>query len=356
MPRSGPSLADRGLLAAAAAAGFPVSPTQLERWRALGLVPRNVRRGRGRGRGTTSEVPPDALPQLLRVASAARQGRALVPEPVFTRLLAGMRVSDDEVRTAVARQLRRFMRSRGLDRSGDAGWQTRYERVRRTVRGSRRGWRPPLTLTELLAGQREPVLTEEEGRARREAALVYAHAFAGDVDGFSGEEWARASTAVNDKRTAAEVDQTVAEVRAQELAGIDPVAQVVGMIAFPRLLEVVAALDVAQLRRAIIVLKLVDGGHAALAVQQFHARIRREVPRAADWDHHLPPLLRRDPDLERLRAHPLWETFGQGASPTEQHANALVAALAVVLAGDLERLDEVEDYLDLLCDVTGMQR
>ena len=322
----------------------------------MGLVPRNVRRGLGRGRGTTSVVPQEALPQLVMAAGAARQGRALVPEPVFTRLLAGLEVSDEAVRAAVVRQLRRFMRAHALDRVGDAGWQTRSDRIRRRVRGWRRGWRPPLTFAEMLAGRLDPVMSEDEGQARRAAALVYGHAFAGDVDGIGGEEWARATALIEGRHTSVEVDRVVAEVRAQELAGVDPVAQVVPTISWPRLVDAAATVDAGALRRAILVMKLVNAGHAALAAQQFYARFRQKVPGAAEWDHLLPPLLRRTPDLGRLQGHRWWKDFLHGSAPTGKHANAEIAAMAVTLAADPSQLNEMNDYLDMLYDTTGMQR
>lgn len=70
MPRGAVSRADQELIAALRALRLKVSPYQLERWRQNGLVPKNIRRSLGRGRGTTSELAPDALACAVTVASA----------------------------------------------------------------------------------------------------------------------------------------------------------------------------------------------------------------------------------------------------------------------------------------------
>jgi hypothetical protein len=64
------SRADQQLIAALQARNLKVSPYQLERWRRLGLIPPNVRRSLGRGRGTTSELAPDAVACAATVAAA----------------------------------------------------------------------------------------------------------------------------------------------------------------------------------------------------------------------------------------------------------------------------------------------
>lgn len=60
MPRGKVSASDRALVDALRQRGYAVSPYKLERWRAKGLMPKNVRRSLGRGRGTVSTPAPDA--------------------------------------------------------------------------------------------------------------------------------------------------------------------------------------------------------------------------------------------------------------------------------------------------------
>jgi hypothetical protein len=75
VPRGATSRADQQLIAALKTRRLTVSPYQLERWRRIGLVPPNTRRSLGRGRGTTSQLAPDAI------ACAATIARANDPKP-----------------------------------------------------------------------------------------------------------------------------------------------------------------------------------------------------------------------------------------------------------------------------------
>lgn len=83
MTRSGPSAADRELIAQLAARKLTVSLSQLERWRRAGLLPRNARCGRGRGRGSTSTVAPEVVEiadALVRHTRQARDQRLAVAD------------------------------------------------------------------------------------------------------------------------------------------------------------------------------------------------------------------------------------------------------------------------------------
>lgn len=74
MTRSAPSASDLHLIAALAEVGLQVTPYQLERWRAMGLVPRSERHGLGRGRGSVASLPEDAL-DCARTVAQVTQGR-----------------------------------------------------------------------------------------------------------------------------------------------------------------------------------------------------------------------------------------------------------------------------------------
>ncbi|MEV4511582.1 hypothetical protein AB0K00_21725 [Dactylosporangium sp. NPDC049525] len=74
MPRGSISSADAALLAAVQAQGVTATPTQLERWRSAGLLQRNVRSSLGRGRGSVSMAPADAVASVVWLAQHGRQG------------------------------------------------------------------------------------------------------------------------------------------------------------------------------------------------------------------------------------------------------------------------------------------
>src|SRR6266545_8007212 len=109
MPRSQPSRADVALLAALAGQGLHASPYQLERWRAAGLLPRNRRRGLGRGRGSASELDETAVASASVLARLARQGRRRVGSHVIERFALGLPTAEDEVRAAFAAELDRVI-------------------------------------------------------------------------------------------------------------------------------------------------------------------------------------------------------------------------------------------------------
>lgn len=72
----GPSQADQELISGAKQAGALVSPRQLKRWRAAGLLPSPTRRGLGRGRGSRSAYPPGTLERVLALARLPRRARS----------------------------------------------------------------------------------------------------------------------------------------------------------------------------------------------------------------------------------------------------------------------------------------
>ncbi|MFG1643139.1 hypothetical protein ACGFMK_22835 [Amycolatopsis sp. NPDC049252] len=55
--------------------GTKIGASRLERWRQAGLLPRNVRRANGRGKGSSSEVPPGVADYVEVLAAASASGR-----------------------------------------------------------------------------------------------------------------------------------------------------------------------------------------------------------------------------------------------------------------------------------------
>lgn len=83
MPRSSVGAADQRLIGLLASVGASVSPYQLERWRTLGLMPRNIRRGLGRGRGSFSEPADDALACARFLCLCTRNSHHIVENVVW---------------------------------------------------------------------------------------------------------------------------------------------------------------------------------------------------------------------------------------------------------------------------------
>lgn len=177
MPRSGPSRADTQLLAAAAERGYRVSATQLERWRSMGLVPRNVRRGRGRGCGSSSVVPEGALEQLLTVAEDARQGSKLVLGDPVLRAATGHTTRPGAVKTLVARQFDKACVALGAELDAhlgaDAAGDARFDAAKRATR--RGDWPRTREIADWVATGVEP---PETGPVPRQAMRTVLQAVA----------------------------------------------------------------------------------------------------------------------------------------------------------------------------------
>lgn len=296
-----------------------------------------------------SVVPEDAVPRLIAVARSARQGRALMPEPVFARMVRGLRVSDTAVRLAVVKQLGRLVRHFALGDTGDEGWQTRSERARREARGSGR----PLALDMLMPGGNAALLAEDDAVDLRDAMGAMAHAMASDAGGVTGEDLVRAMAVHTGQLAPAEIDQMVAEVHTAELAGQDLAAAMVPFMSVPRLAEAVHTVDIGALRRAITAVWTVTTLHGLLALQGLHEMLRREGGPSA-MDALLPKVVQRVPDgVEALRAHPAYRWFSGFTLPGPLMAVS-VALTSMLLVNEPLMLRVVEDYRHRLVHVLGL--
>lgn len=88
-------------------AGFPVSRSQLHRWRQAGIVPRPVRQGLGRGEGTESWYPTWTRDLVILIAHALEEKRDLTlagwkawmagyPVPAFVREQMTRRIDSEK--------------------------------------------------------------------------------------------------------------------------------------------------------------------------------------------------------------------------------------------------------------------
>ncbi|MGW2732341.1 hypothetical protein [Streptomyces sp. NPDC001494] len=115
MPRTPPSSTDRALLAAVADRGVALTYPRLERLRTAGLLPRNTRRGLGRGHGSSSEPAADLVNYLEALATLTGQGRS-AHRAVLGMFLAGVVRpascgSSDEPYATYEKALRRAFRT-----------------------------------------------------------------------------------------------------------------------------------------------------------------------------------------------------------------------------------------------------
>lgn len=152
--RSGRSLADAELATSISAAGAPVTPWQVERWRQAGLIPPAVRAYEGRGRGSSAVYPEGTVERGVEVAGLIRPRRSLgeVALVLFSR---GRPVPPRVVKAAYLEWLRRAEKWLGAATSPEAqfdlaeararvllGWSLQTKRGRRMRRRLKGGNEP----------------------------------------------------------------------------------------------------------------------------------------------------------------------------------------------------------------------
>jgi hypothetical protein len=340
MPRSAPSRADVALLAALAAQGMHASPYQLERWRTAGLLPRNRRRGLGRGRGSVSELDTTALVRATGLAQAARQGRALPGGHVIDRFALGLPVPEARVRAAFAEQLDRLARGLAADApADDDGWQARHDAAVRVAR-----------TTRLVDGQElldalfdVPARTGMDRAAERDAVRAVAHVLADGAE-VVAEELLRALATTGALPTE-ELPQVLANQRKAELAGAGDWEQAAAAMSLARLREVLDTVSLGELQHA----AAATSTAWAFQIMIVWVGVWRLAER--DDDQAPEPLRRITADtLRRMQDDPMWSLWGRHLSPLPR-GSGRVRTLAVVTLGlcmlpDL--LVGVEGYRDRL--------
>jgi hypothetical protein len=133
MPRGAPSRADVDLMVELEKLGVFVSPYQLERWRLAGYLPKPVRRGLGRGPGSTSRYPDEALPMAVVLACKTGQRRS-TKAAVLELFMEGFPFQEKAVRAALLWVLDRAERERKrVRRQGTAAITKAVDRSRASV-------------------------------------------------------------------------------------------------------------------------------------------------------------------------------------------------------------------------------
>jgi hypothetical protein len=213
MPRSGISRADAALIAACAAHGVHVSPYQLERWRAAGILERNHRRGLGRGRGSTATIPDGVLPRVLALAKFARQGKPSPWTDPLVRFALGQSSPEEVVRAEFRAEIDSLSTMLAVDAgAGDEADDQRFAAADRLAR--RIGALPDLRALVALA-QGLPVEDTTGGGSR--TARTVLQLLAGGLEAVSTEDLVRAFVEMIGPED--DVESLVADLHARERAG-----------------------------------------------------------------------------------------------------------------------------------------
>lgn len=293
----------------------------------MGALPRNHRRGLGRGRGSTSSVPVEAFTQAIQLAKGACQGRAqMFTDPLLVALRSadGSGPDDERIREAAALKIADFRQRIGSsdDRREQAA-DARHVVARSAARrmGAEMFTIGHLVRLLLFDDEIEPPRMPIQGRT----ALL--QLLAGGADEASAEDLAEGLGALAGLQ-GDDHDALRAAVVAAEVSDDNWLAEIPDLAHLER---VVRSEPPERLRRSLMVALDAPVAPLMLAVT---AALYGGVA--------------RDRALEAI-AHPLWQSWGQNlvppSRPTHLIGSVVSAALLLLLPASL---DAAERYTDLL--------
>ena len=341
MPRGGVSRADAELIRALTAQGLSVSPYQLERWRTAGQLPRNRRRGLGRGKGSVSELDDQAVRQAAALARSTGQGSALMGSHVLERFMAGRPAPEERVRDAYRDRLNRLGRLIGADTADDdEGWQTRYDAAQRLSRRAHRTDSGTLLDALLERPERYSASEKQQRQAVRAFTQVMAH---GEDAGL--EEIAEA-LAVFGGAPGGDVESAKQALREAELAGQAAAEEIARALSLRRYREVLDQVPFELLRRAATVYAeammyqsiITMSGMWSVAAEH-NGNPETVAPRFREIDRTA---------LEQMMDDPVFLSWGANQDPLMRNPRDTVVLGSLGLVQLPELLRAVEGYRDRL--------
>lgn len=344
MPRTQPSQADTALLAALAEQGLHASPYQLERWRAAGLLPRNRRRGLGRGHGSASELDESAVAHASVLARIARQGQRLAGGHVIERFALGLPAAEHEVRAAFTAELDKLTdRLAGDAPDTDDGWQQRYDAAARIARRERL----PVDGQELLAVLfQEPTRPEPSRVAEHDAMRTLLRTVSASEE-VTPEELLEA-LATAGYISPADLSPALADHHAAQLAGTDTWNEVMTAHVLDRLRAMAQTASLEELQRALAAVWMA-WLHQGLVFVIGMARIGgMDETKMPAWPQITAGTLRE------LQDDPVWRLWGryQGLFPHRGGPPTALVVAALSLLAVPGMLGAVEGYRDRLAQLT----
>jgi hypothetical protein len=340
MPRSQPSQADAALLAALTAQGLHASPYQLERWRTAGQLPRNRRRGLGRGRGSASDLDETAVARASILARNAQQGRRLVGSHVIERFALGMPVAEEQVRAAFTAELDGIInRLAGDAPATDDGWQQRYDAAKQVARRERLPVDGQALLGALFGGPDRP---EPPPGAERAAMRALLQTIAG---GEVAQEDLLQAMATAGWLPEAEVPFVLADHYAAQLAGTDTCDQAIAAVSITRLRQILQTASLTDLQRAVAAVYLTRVFQTIVLLIGMARVGGLDQTRMPAWPQITPDALRD------LQDDPMWWGWGRhhvGLSLNQSSVPMVLVVDALHLLMVPGMLAAVEGYRDRL--------
>ena len=347
MSGHGPSRADAVLIRQLEDEGLSVSPFQLERWRASGLLPRNRRRGLGRARGSVSEPDDSTLVTAAALARLSRPGRALTGGDVLSLFAQGEPLPEPLVRAAYTARLDRLERVLAADAdTTDAGFQQRYDAADRVAR--RASHPDSRDLLEAHLGLPGHGASRDRLRAAIRAITM---ASAGEAE-TDAQGLAEAFDALGAVPGGGDLGALTASLRDDALAGHDVDGQAVHAMGLERFREALDRACYAELRRAAMAYMqawafqtlILIAGCGSIAAEQ------------SGTSEDLPPSFRLVDRavLGTLAQDPTFRTWGASLDPRWRNPRdtQVLGSLGLLLLPDsLKSVEAYRDGLRPLCDL-----
>jgi hypothetical protein len=340
VPRGTVSGATAALITAVAAQGVTVSAYQIERWRSSGDLPRPVRHGRGRGRGTVSEAPDEKTVQrAVMLARASRRGSRRLGSHPIERLAFGQPVDEAVARRAIDETLTEIGRVFGLGAADeDAAWQAR-EAMARRMPTSTFHWQDLLDAVE----EKPPPPQPPPGRMRS-AFSVMMHSIVGNSDDVAPDDIPEMLGLFGDLSPQA-VDQLRAEQHAADLRGEDLWREAYERMSIPRLRADARTIEIEMWQRALAAFWSVMAQHIMVAMFGMLALAGKPID--------LGPDLQITADtVRKLQADPMWNVVNQyqlSRQPRRRVRELTLGALGMIIG---EQVEAWEAYLERILATT----
>lgn len=346
MPRSSPSRADTQLIQALAELGLTVSPYQLERWRAAELLPRNRRRGLGRGKGSVSELDGETVERATTLARVAGQGRELPGTHVLDRFVQGQPVAEEAVRAAYSKRLGRLCHLIGADAGeDDDGWQARYGAAKRLSRRSHLADAGGLLDAFLGRPERHTATNREERDAVRTFTQTLAHGGDAPLEDLAG------ALAVFGGAPGGNLEEAREALREAELSGSSIGDEIAQALSLNRFREVLDQTSFDDLRAAATVYSeacfyqslIIMAGMWTLAAEA-NGTLETVAPGFRDIDRAT---------VEELVGDPVFQSWGSHQDPfmRNRHDCLVLGSLGLIQLPDL--LKSIKGYRDRLSVIHG---
>jgi hypothetical protein len=358
VPRGPVSPTDAALIAAAAERGVTVSQYQLERWRTAGYLERNLRRWRGRGKGSVATPPAGAVDRIVLLAGLPPRRRRQLPlgQPLV-EFADGLPVPEARVRQALFDELTRWSRKLGASAqprpavgdSDDDQWQAGWDAADAFVRREGRQLAAPPTLTNWVALAFDVEADIPDHAMSRQSALSMVQLITqfDDVDVHDLlDAIADLAGLPSDQR-----DQMHAAAVQEQLAGESTMVDELRLLGLGRLWELAEAAPLETIRDVFATLRRIWMYHGLILVGLLTV-MPQQLPDAAPLPTDLQVIVAGVVRcVAEIESDPMWAIWGGHPPLTADQINAGLTLTGLALLGLPRTVVDLEAYRDRLASL-----